>query len=178
MPNNEISTGKKSNGQFTVDYQKNGNGGCIPVIDGTPEPMFKFGYVSEEDREAGLRLIGEALRATNGNKYQAMQYMMNAVTVAANDIKPDEVVEVQGNEILISYANKKAYLNTTELANLDDLDCQMPNEAVKALLVSRVETELERRAEQARIEMNLYLERNDDEDYEEEEELEEEFDEE
>ena len=161
---NNITTGKMTNGEFTISYQKNGNGGCIPVIDGTPEPMFTFGYTSENDKEAGLRLIGEALKAANGNKYAAMNYMRNAITVAANEIKPDEVVKVNGNEILISYGVKKAYLGTEAIADLEDLgEVEMPNEAVKALLVSRTETEIERRR-QVNIEIDLEYD-DDEEDY-------------
>lgn len=166
MPNNEIRTGKQTNGEFTVTYQQNGYGGCIPVIDGNPEPSLMFGYVSESDKEACMRLLEEALRATGGNLWEVRTYIANAVRTSANDIKADEAIMVQDREFLISYTEKKAYLGTEEVANLDDITCDMPGEAVKALLVSRIETELARR-EEARV--NLYIERNydeEDDDYE------------
>lgn len=134
---NEINTGVMSNGNFVVHYQQNGNGGCIPIIDGTPHPELMFGYVSEQDRVAGLKLLEDALRATNGDIPKAMQYMYNAVQTSANKIKADEAVDVDGTEIIISYGNREAYLGTNLVAKLDDIQCDLPNEAIKAMLVDR-----------------------------------------
>ena len=166
MPNgNEITTGKKTSGQFTVAYQQNGYGGCIPVIDGKPEPRLMFGYASETDKAACMKLIEEALKATNGNIFETQRYITNAAVIAANEIKPDEAVEIQGIEVLISYADKKAYIDTMEIANLEEITCEMPDEAVKALLISRVETEMERRRAE---EVNVLLYNNDEDEDEEE----------
>lgn len=143
---NEISTGRKTIGNYVIEYQRSGYGGCIPVIDGQPQPSLMFGYASESDRAACMKLIEDALRAT-GNDIAAIQhYIMTAVRTAANDIHPDEAVDVNGHEILISYAAKTAYLGTQEIANLADMTCELPAEAVKALLVSRAETALAARA--------------------------------
>ena len=150
MPNAnaaEINTNEnlKTNGEFTIDYQRNGNGGLIPIINGKPEPVLMFGYVSESDKQACIRLIREAVVATNGDVYKAADYIRNAVTIAANDIKPDEAVEVEGNEMLISYTEKRIYLGTTELANLDDMvNVPLENEAIKQLLIARATVELQR----------------------------------
>ena len=142
---NEISTGAKTSGQFTIAYQKNGYGGVIPVIDGKPEPSLMFGYATESDKNACMRLIEEGLRATNGDIYATQRYIMNAVQVSANEIKPDETAEVEGYEILISYADKKAYINTKEIANLEDMaEVDLPNEAIKAMLIDRARLSLER----------------------------------
>ena len=145
---NEVNTGKKTNGEFTISYQQNGNGGCIPIIDGKPEPALMFGYVSESDKEGAMKVIEEAIRATNGNVFEALQYIMNAVSVAANEITPDEAVEIDGAEYLISYADRKAYAGTEEIANLDDLGCKLPDEAIKALLIDRIRIEMENREEE------------------------------
>ena len=144
---NEINTGKVSEMQYAVQYQQNGNGGCIPIIDGKPEPSLMFGYATESDKAACLKLIGEALTATGGNIAEVQKYIMNAVVISANDIVPDEVVEVNGAEYLINYETKKAYDREIEIANLDDITCDMPNEAVKALLISRIQLELEQKNE-------------------------------
>ena len=164
MPN-EINTGKKTNGQFVIDYQRNGYGGCTPIIDGKAEPSLMFGYVSENDKNACMKLLEDGLKATGGDIYATRQYIMNAVKVSANEIKPDEVVEVNGTEILISYATKKAYINADEVANINDIECELPDEAAKALLISRVETELERRRaeEQRCLEYDYYDEYDEDE---------------
>ena len=157
MPNNTINTGVATNGEFTVSYQRNGYGGVIPVINGTPEPRLMFGYASESDRIACMKLIEDAVRATGGDIMAAQYYIMNAVEVAANEITPDEAVDVDGTEILISYADKAAYLGTEKIADLDDLDCELPNEAVKALLKDRAKLSLSER--------NAYYDEVDDEFY-------------
>lgn len=133
----------KTEGQFAIDFQQN-NGGMIPVINGKPAPILMFGYVSESDKQACIRLIREAVVATNGDVYKAADYIRNAVTIAANDIKPDEVVDVDGNEMLISYAARAIYLDTMEIANLDDMgDTPMDNEVIKALLKAKATIELQ-----------------------------------
>ena len=140
MPNNnEIRTGAQTTGEFTISYQQDGYGATIPIIDGTPEPRLMFGYVSESDKAACMELLEKAIRATNGDVMQAQFYIMNAVQVAANEIKPDEVVDVDGVEVLISYADKSAYILTEKVADIDDLECELPNEAIKAILVERTD---------------------------------------
>lgn len=157
----EIRTGAMTQGQFVIDYQNNGNGGCIPVIDGKPEPSLMFGYASESDKKACMKLLEDALRATNGDIYQTKMYIMNAVTTAAKEIKPDEAVEVEGTEILLSYGSQKAYLGTEEVANLEDIKCELPEEAVKALLTSRATVEIQKRIEE-RIEWENAMDNYDD----------------
>jgi len=147
MPTNDaiINTNQnlKTNGEFAIEFQQN-NGGMIPVINGEPAPILMFGYVSESDKNACIRLIREAVVATNGDVYKAANYIRNAVAIAANDIKPDEAVEVLGNEMLISYTGKRIYLGTTEIANLDDMgDTPMNNEVIKQLLIAKATIELQ-----------------------------------
>lgn len=141
----EINTNEniRTEGQFAIEFQQNGNGGCIPVINGNPEPMLMFGYVSESDKQACIKLIREGLLATDGDVYKTMSYIRNAVTIAANDIKPDEVVNVGEAEMLVSYRDKKIYIRETEMANLDDMaETEMSNEVIKALLVERAKNKI------------------------------------
>lgn len=145
MANNEIRTGKLTTGEFTVTYQENGYGAVIPVIDGVPHQELMMGFVSETDREAGMKLIAEALRATAGDIRAAMYYMYNAAKTAANNIKADEAVTINGMEVIIDYQNRKAYLDVEEITNLDDINCELPREAVKAILVERATREIEKR---------------------------------
>ena len=177
--NNIINTGKATQGQFVVSYQESGNGAAIPVINGVPEQRLMFGYVSESDRRGCLNLIEEALKATEGDIPAAMRYMYNAALTAAKEIKADEAVEVNGYEIIISYAAKKAYLHTQEVADLEDITTELPEEAVKAMLVDRVRLYLERKeAEEERRYRNSYENpewreywgMDDEDDYEDEEE--------
>ena len=141
--NNNITIGTKTLGEFAISYQNCGNRACIPVIDGKPEPMLMFGYVSESDRDGCLKLIKKALRATNGSVMQTMQYMYNAARIAAADIQPDEAVDVDGNEMLISYDAKAIYLRDMEMANLSDVETELPREVVKAMLVDRARLALD-----------------------------------
>ena len=163
VENNEISTGKKSIGEFAIEYQNKGYGGCIPVIDGVPQPQLMFGYVSESDKKAAMQLLEEALLATGGNLSQIPTYIRNAVCVEAHDIHPNEAVKLEdGHEIMIDYSKKTAYLGTDAIANLDDITCELPEEAVKVMLLDRAKNELERR----RIEMHhCCCSCDDDEDY-------------
>lgn len=137
MPTNEITTGRKTVGNFTIEYQQRGYGGCIPVIDGQPQPSLMFGYSSETDRVACMELLENALRAAGNNIPDVQRYILDAVQTAAKGIHPDEAIAVGGDEVLLSYANRKAYYHGEEIANLDDLTCELPQEAVKALLVER-----------------------------------------
>jgi len=148
MTNNntvEINTNEniRTEGQFAIEFQQAGNGGCIPVINGKPEELLMFGYVSESDKQGCAEVIRKALLATDGNVYQALRYIRNGVHLAANNIKPDETVDVDGTEMLVSYKDKKIYLSTTEMANLDDMaETEMSNEVIKALLVERAKNKI------------------------------------
>lgn len=136
--NREIRTSKRTESQFAVSYQRNGYGACIPTIDGVEHPELMFGYTSEADAQAALNLISEALAATNGDIPQAMWYMRNAALTAARDVKADEAVDVDGVDIVIDYQARKAYKNGEEIANLDNITCPLPNEAIKQILIEKV----------------------------------------
>lgn len=136
--NREITTSKRTESQFAVSYQRNGYGACIPTIDGVEHPELMFGYTSEADAQAALNLISEAITATNGDIYKAMQYMYTAARTSALEVKADEAVDVDGVDIVIDYTARKAYKNGEEVANLDAITCPLPNEAIKQLLVEKV----------------------------------------
>lgn len=142
MANANINTGIVNEAQFTVDYQKSGYGAVIPVIDGVPHKELMMGYVSEEDAAAGMKLLEEALKATGGDIPKAMQYMYTAATVAANDIKAEEAVEINGVDFIIDYKAKKIWQGEYEIANLDNITAALSNEAVKELLIDKVRTAL------------------------------------
>lgn len=136
--NREITTNKRTESQFAVSYQRNGYGACIPTIDGVEHPELMFGYTSEADAQAALNLISEAITATNGDVRKAMQYMYAAARTSALEVKADEAVDVDGVDVVIDYAARKAYKNGEEIANLDAITCPLPNEAIKQLLVEKV----------------------------------------
>ena len=130
----------KTQGQFTIEYQNNGYGGMVPVINGEKAPMLTFGYVTESDKAACIELITKAALATNGNIMEMCSYIMNAIQTAAADIKADEAVDVDGAEMLISYEDKAIYLGTEKIADLEDVEGTFGNlsdEAIKLLLIER-----------------------------------------
>ena len=108
------------------------------VIDG--QKIGIMGSVSEADRAAALKALQEAYVASNGNIMEMMQKLSEVATIEENAI--DEVVEVCGAEVMLSYTNRKTYtMDGEEIANCDDLP-DMPKEATKAVLIARTETVL------------------------------------
>lgn len=143
MPNVNIATENKTTGEFSIDFQKNGYSGVIPIINNKPEPSLMFGYVSESDREACVKLITDAVRATNGDVGKARLYIMNATQIAAADIVPEETVMVGGYELLINYTKREIYFDTEKIADMEDVESFTQDHAIiKALLVERANTAL------------------------------------
>ena len=98
-----------------------------------------LGSTSKADREAALQTLQKAYAASNGNIMEMMSKLSTVATIEEKEIAPDEIVEVCGEEIILSYSNAKAYtLDGDEIANCDDLP-KMPNEALKALLMAKAE---------------------------------------
>ena len=138
MPNVNIETTNKTQGEFAIEFQRNGYGGIVPVINNKPEPSLMFGYVSESDRDACIKLITEAVKATNGDINAARQYIMNATATSAADIVPEETVNIGCFELLINYTKKEIYYGTEKIADMEDVETYTQDKAViKALLVER-----------------------------------------
>lgn len=136
--NANVTTGKVTEGEFAISYQRDGYGALIPIIDGVPHKELMMGYVSERDAQAGIELLGKALKATNGDIPAAMLYMYQAASVAAADIKPTESVMIEEYECLIDYDKKAIYLGDELIADLEDMDTTAwPDEAIKAVLVTK-----------------------------------------
>ena len=107
------------------------------IIDG--QRVGIIGTTSEADKQNAIKAIETALEASNGNIYEAIQKLNTVATMEENNISPDEVVEVGEEEFIISYAQKTAYTMDGEaIVNCTDLP-DMPNEAIKAVLVARLE---------------------------------------
>lgn len=153
--NTNISTGKATEGEFAISYQRDGYGALIPIIDGVSHKELMMGYVSDTDAQAGLELLGKALKATNGDIPAAMRYMYTAASVAAAGIKPTETVMIEEYECLIDYDKKAIYLGDELIADLEDQDTTAwPDVAIKAVLVTKAksayeEAEINRRIAEA-----------------------------
>lgn len=101
-----------------------------------------MGSVNEADRQAAIKALNAAYVASNGDIYEMMQKLSTIANIEENGVEPDEVVEVCGVEIILSYSKAKAYtMDGDEIVNCDDLPA-LQKEAVRAVLMARAETVL------------------------------------
>lgn len=120
----------------------NENGVAIEYIVINDQKIGILGSVSEADREAAVKALNAAYEASNGDIYEMMCKLTTIATIEEKEIEPDEMVEVCGVEVMISYANATAYtMDGEEIANCKELP-NISNEAIKAVLMARVELAL------------------------------------
>ena len=100
-----------------------------------------LGSASAEDREKAIKAIEKAYIASGGDIYRTITSLMTIADLEEKKVEADEVIKVNGKDVIISYAHAKAYdMNGNELANCNDLPeaLSVPKEALKALLEARV----------------------------------------
>ena len=134
---------KTDNTKNAVEIRKELQANCtsLEYIEVEGKRLGILGSVSEKDKQNAIKAIQSALDASDGNVYEMMRKLETIATIDAKEINPDEMIEVCGQEVMISYESKKAYdINGEEIANCDDLTSEMPDEAIKAILVARVES--------------------------------------
>jgi len=120
----------------------NANGVAIEYIAIDGQKIGILGSVNEADKQAAIKTINAAYAASNGDIYEMMAKLSTIATIEEKEIKPDEMVEVCGVDIILSYANATAYtMDGEEIVSCSDLP-SMPNEAIKAVLIARAETAL------------------------------------
>lgn len=135
----EIKTTKNAV-EIHKELKKDGTTIEYIVIDGMKCGI--LGSTSEADREAALNALNKAYAASNGNIFEMMAKLSTVATIEEENIEPDEIVEVCGTEVIMSYANGKAYtMDGVEIANCDGLP-SMPKEVAKELLMARTEIAL------------------------------------
>lgn len=126
----EIRSELKENGT-TIEYI---------VIDG--QKCGILGSANKHDRENAIKALNEAYVASGCDIYAMMQNLMTIATIEEKEIEPDEVVQICDEDVILSYSKAKAYtMDGEEIANCDDLP-NMPNDAIKAVLIARVESAL------------------------------------
>lgn len=126
--------------EIRAELNKNGTTIEYIVIDGKKVGI--LGSTSEKDKQMALKAIQTALDASNGNIYEMIGKLNTIATITEKGIADDEMVRVNGIDVIISYSAKTAYtISGEEIADCTDLP-DMPNEAIKAVLMARVETEL------------------------------------
>lgn len=98
-----------------------------------------IGYVSERDKDACLKAIQAAVDGSE-NLYEAMQKLMVNANLTDNEVEPDEEVELPWGTVFISYADKAIYnQNGKEIVNCKELECDLPQEACRTILMQRLE---------------------------------------
>ena len=131
----EIKTTKNAV-ELRSELKENGTTIEYIVIDGIKCGV--MGSVSEKDRAAAIKALNDAYVASNGNIYEMMCKLATIATIEENNIEPDEVVDVCGVEVMLSYEKAKAYMmDGTEIANCDGF-AHHAKEVMKALLIERV----------------------------------------
>lgn len=137
-----VNTTNNTKNAVEIRAELKANGTTIEYIVVNGQKLGILGAANEKDRVNAMKAIQTALDSSNGDIMEMMAKLSTIATIEEKEIKPDEMVEICGEEIIISYEQKTAYtIEGEEIANCTDLP-DMPNEAIKAVLVARVETAL------------------------------------
>ena len=135
-----ITTTNTAKNAVEIRAELAANGTKIEYIVVNGQKIGILGSTSEKDKQNAIKAIQTALDSSNGNIYEMMQKLSTIATIEEKELDPDEMIEVCGEKIIISYDAKTAYtIDGEELVNCTDLP-DMPNEAIKAVLVARAET--------------------------------------
>lgn len=125
--------------EIRAELSKNGTTIEYIVVNG--QKLGILGSTGTKDRENAIKAIQTALDASNGDIFEMMAKLSTIATIEENEIQPDEMIEVCGEQIILSYASKTAYtLDGNAIATCADITTEMPNEAIKAVLIARIET--------------------------------------
>lgn len=101
-----------------------------------------MGFVSEEDRKAGIEAIQRIVNNSNKKGYDLIWEVMSQVNFEASmneaGIQPNEQVKVEDEDCVISYQTKKIYdMAGKELADASDMGANTPKEAIREILKLR-----------------------------------------
>lgn len=131
--------GNKEKNAVEIYTELKANGTKVEYITINDQKVGILGSVNENDRDKALKLLNKTYESSNGDIYEMMQKLMTIATIDEKEIAPDEMVTICDEDIMLSYAQGKAYtMDGEEIANCNDVP-NMPNEAIKALLIARVE---------------------------------------
>lgn len=105
-----------------------------------------MGSVNERDREAGLAVIQRIVDNSDKTGMALVMEVMTQVQFEANmnekEVNPDEILEVTVEGIkfpcVLSYEKKALYDEAgDEICNARDIDCELDEQALKAILEAR-----------------------------------------
>jgi len=136
-----MTINKTNTNKNVVELRKElaANGTTMENVYVNGEKFCCVGYVSEKDRQACLNTIQAAIDGSD-NMYEAMMKLMANANLTDADVEPDEEVVINGTSMVISYQDKAFYnLYGEEIVNCRELDCKLPNEACKTILIQKAE---------------------------------------
>ena len=132
----------KAKNPVQIHTELKANGTKIEYITINDQKIGILGSVNERDRETALKVLRDTYEASNGNIYEMIEKLSVLATIDEKEISPDEMVTIDGVNIMVAYRKGKAYtMDGEEIANCDDLP-NLPLEAVEAVLKARVEAAL------------------------------------
>lgn len=141
MANINTTSNNKNAVEIKAELTKNGTTIEYIVIDGHKVGI--LGSTGEKDKANAIKAIQTALDASDGNIYEMMAKLSTIATIEEKEIKADEMVNIDGVDVIISYDAKTAYtIDGEEIADCTDLP-NMPDEAIKAVLMARVQVALD-----------------------------------
>jgi hypothetical protein len=136
-----INTTNTRRNAVEIRTEFNSNGIRIEYIVINGQKVGILGSANEQDKQNAIKAIQTALDSSNGNLMEMMHKLNTIATIEEKEISPDEMIKVGDVDIIISYAQKTAYTTDgDEIVNCKDLP-DMPNEAIKAVLVARIEAQ-------------------------------------
>lgn len=134
-----------------------------------------MGYTSQKDKEAAIKFVQRIVDNSQNTGYalynEIMQTCMTgaAMTEEGIEAKDSEEIEIDDVPIIINYEAQKAYIGIDKsleaIADLEDLDCDLPAEAVKALLVERSKTAIAEMKKAQEKEYGPYYDEEYEDDY-------------
>ena len=121
--------------EIRTELKKNGTKIEYIVING--QKCGILGSVNNKDREAAIKALNAAYNASGGDIFEMISKLETLANIEEKEINPDEIVDVDGTEVMLSYEKCTAYtMDGEEIANCKDLP-DMAKEAIKALLIAR-----------------------------------------
>lgn len=120
-------------------------------------------YDGESDLLAFTNVVKAALKEEKG----WLDVVLASCHYAENGLSLDEVADIDGTEVLLDYTKKECWTTNgvCKLADIADIEYDLPQEAVKIMLLTRTKEELDKRAEEARnYGFDLYEDDYDEED--------------
>lgn len=134
-----INTSNRTKNAIELRKELSENGTHVEHIVINGQKVGILGYTSGADRDNAIKALQTALDASDGNIYEMMRKLTTIATLDENNVIPDEIVEVDGDDYIFSYANKTAYdMEGNPVVHCNNLP-DMPKEGTKAVLEARIQ---------------------------------------